>query len=92
MNRRTQMAGVRLGLTYAAAIVLLGLLVAMLNGSGAGGVQPETRQAGLSGRRVQTTGRAVFDPADAARFGFTAAPAHTGPAPYVPAAPDPQGE
>ena len=92
MNRRTQMAGVRLGLTYAAAIVLLGLLVAMLNGPGAGGVQPESGLPGGAGKPVQTTDRAVFDPVDVARFGFTAAPAHTGPAPYVPAAPDPQGE
>ena len=87
MNRGTRMAGIRLGLTYAAAIVLFGLLIAMLNNPGGAGVQPKSGLASAAGRPVQAIGRAVFNPADAARFGFTPAPAVHGAAPHVPAVP-----
>ena len=90
MNRRTQMAGVRLGLTYAAAIVLLALLVAMLGGSGAGDAAPQSGLPGVTGTPVHRPGRAVFSPVDAARFGFTAAPAQSDPPSHVPATADPQ--
>ena len=89
MNRRTQMAGVRLGLTYAAAIVLLGLLVAMVGGPDAASVPPKSGLPGLAVNPVHPAGRAVFSPDDAARFGFTAAPARSGPPSPVPAS-DPQ--
>ena len=89
MNRRTQMAGARLGLTYAAAIVLLGLLVAMLGGPGAGAAAPQSGLPGIAAMPVHRPGRAVFSPVDAARFGFTAAPARPGPPSQIPATADP---
>jgi hypothetical protein len=90
MNRRTQMAGVRLGLTYAAAIVLLALLVAMVGGAGAGDAASKSGLSGVAGAPVHRPGRAVFSPVDAARFGFTAAPARSVPPSHVLATAEPQ--
>lgn len=79
MNRGTRMAGMRLGLTYAAAIVLLGLLVAMV----AAPVSSQTREQppgskGFIGIKLQRAGSADTRKSPRqGRFGFTAVPGRT---------------
>lgn len=47
MDKQTRMTGIRLGFTYAAGIVLLACLVAVVAGQGAS--TPATAQAGATG-------------------------------------------
>jgi hypothetical protein len=72
MQRKTQMSGVRLGFTYAAGLVVLGLLIALVTAPGE--AQGKTAQAATR-------------PMPPGFFRFTAAPARTAKVAPQPATP-----
>ena len=89
MNRGTRMAGMRLGLTYAAALVVLGLLIAMV----AAPAPAQTRAGTTSRSGVQLQRNARPEAANAlgqGPFSFTGVPDRSRPTASV-AQPAPAG-